>query len=75
MVSKNALRAAANARLMSAGATSLVLCNRRLPINFRYAPFATEIARRCNMSQWAISGSQRNVRFKPPLSLTKMLVS
>jgi hypothetical protein len=30
--------------------TSVVLCNRRLPVNFRYASLATEIARRCDMS-------------------------
>ena len=33
------------------GVTNVVLYNRRLPVNFRYAPFATEIARRCNMSR------------------------
>ena len=32
---------------------SVVLCNRRLPVNFRYALLATEIARRCNMSRRA----------------------
>jgi len=32
-------------------AKSAVLCNRRLPVNFRYALLATEIARRCNMSR------------------------
>ena len=31
--------------------TSIVLADRRLPVNFRYAPFATEIARRFNMSR------------------------
>ena len=32
--------------------TSVALFNRRLPVNFRYAPLATEIARRGNMSRW-----------------------
>ena len=27
---------------------------RRLPAGFRYAPFATDIARHCKMSRWAI---------------------
>jgi len=36
--------------------TSVVLCNRRLPVNFRYALLATEIARRCNMSRRANFG-------------------
>jgi hypothetical protein len=31
--------------------TSVVLRNRRPPVNFRYASLATEIARRCNMSR------------------------
>jgi len=31
------------------GVTSVVFCNMRLPVNFRYAPLAIEIARRCNM--------------------------
>src|SRR4029077_15440592 len=35
----------------------VVLCNRRLPVNFRYALLATEIARRCDMSRRARSGS------------------
>ena len=35
--------------------TSEVLCDRRLPNNFRYARLATEIARRCTMSRSAIS--------------------
>jgi hypothetical protein len=35
------------------GSKSVVLCNRRLPVNFRYALLATEIARRCNMSRRA----------------------
>ena len=33
--------------------TSVALCNRRRPIDFRYAPFATEDAWRCNMSRRA----------------------
>jgi hypothetical protein len=39
------------------GVTSVVLCNRPLPVDFRYAPLATEIAWRCNMSRWAKSRS------------------
>jgi hypothetical protein len=35
------------------GVTSVVLCNGRLPVNFRYAPSATEIAWRRNMSRRA----------------------
>ena len=35
------------------GVRSVALYIRRLPINFRYSPFATEIARRCNMSRRA----------------------
>jgi hypothetical protein len=37
------------------GVKNVVLCNRRLPVNFRYALLATEIARRCNMSRRASS--------------------
>jgi hypothetical protein len=33
--------------------TSVVLSNGRLPVSFRYAPLATEIARHCNMSRRA----------------------
>jgi hypothetical protein len=33
--------------------TSVVLCNRRLPVNFRFAPFATGLMSRCNMSRRA----------------------
>jgi hypothetical protein len=36
---------------------SVVLCNSRLPVNFRYALLATEIARRRNMSRRAMSRS------------------
>jgi len=32
---------------------SVVFCKGRLPANFRYAPLATEIARRRNMSRRA----------------------
>jgi len=28
---------------------SVALSNRRRPVDFRYAPFATEVVRRCNM--------------------------
>src|SRR5262249_51023213 len=31
------------------GVTSVALCNRRRPVDFRYVPFATEDAWRCNM--------------------------
>jgi hypothetical protein len=37
---------------------SVVLCNRRLPVNLRYALVATEIARRCNLSRRAQFGSR-----------------
>jgi hypothetical protein len=30
---------------------SVALCNRRRPVDFRFAPFATEVAWRCNMSR------------------------
>jgi hypothetical protein len=33
-----------------------------LPLDFRNAPFATEIARRCNMSRWANSGLMHRSR-------------
>ena len=33
--------------------TSVAVCDRRLRVDFRNAPFATEIARRCNISRWA----------------------
>jgi hypothetical protein len=33
----------------SACSMSVALCNRRRPVDFRYAPFATEGAWRCNM--------------------------
>jgi hypothetical protein len=36
--------------------TSVALCNRRRPVDFRYAPLATEDAWRCNMSRRAITG-------------------
>jgi len=32
---------------------SVALCDRWLPIDFRYAPFATEVMRRCKMTRWA----------------------
>ena len=32
---------------------SVALYNRRLPVNFRYAPLATEVVWRCNMSRRA----------------------
>jgi hypothetical protein len=41
---------------------NVALCNRRLPVNFRYAPFATEVVRRCNMSLWATIGCRDNVQ-------------
>jgi hypothetical protein len=34
------------------GVKSVVLCNRRLPVNFRSTSLATEIARRRNMTRW-----------------------
>ena len=33
--------------------TGVALCKRRLPVNFRYAPIATEVSWRCNMSRRA----------------------
>ena len=39
-------------------APRVVLCNRRLPVNFRYAPFATNFMRRCNQSRRAKNGSR-----------------
>src|ERR1700746_1323302 len=42
--------------------TSVALCNTRLFVNFRYAPFATEVLWRCNMSRRAISGQLRQQR-------------
>jgi hypothetical protein len=47
---------------MSAWVMSVVLCKRRLPVNFRYAPFATEFVSRCNMSRRANAGSRRFAR-------------
>jgi hypothetical protein len=38
---------------------SAVLCNRRLPVNFRYALLATELVSRCNMSRRAMFGRLR----------------
>ena len=35
--------------------TSVALCDRWLPIDFRYAPFATEVMWRCKMTKWAMS--------------------
>jgi hypothetical protein len=37
---------------------SVVLCNSRRPVGFRYAPFATEDALRGNMSRRANCGSR-----------------
>ena len=31
----------------------VALCDRWLPIDFRYAPFATAVMRRCKMTRWA----------------------
>ena len=36
--------------------TSVALCYRRRPVDFRFAPFATEVVWRCNMSRKATSG-------------------
>jgi hypothetical protein len=36
--------------------TSVALCDRWLPVNFRYAPFTTEVVCRCKMSRRATSG-------------------
>ena len=35
--------------------TSVVLCKRRLRIDFRYTPLATKLARHCNMPRRIIS--------------------
>src|ERR1700741_5101186 len=42
--------------------TSVVFRDRRLPVNVRYAPLATEIARRCKMSRRAIRRHHTLVR-------------
>jgi hypothetical protein len=39
------------------GVKSVALFNRRLPVDVHYTPSATEIARRCNMSRRANTGS------------------
>jgi hypothetical protein len=41
--------------------TSVALCNTRLSVNFRYAPFATEVWRRGNPSLRARCRSRRYV--------------
>jgi hypothetical protein len=38
------------------GVTSVALYDRWLPSDFRYAPFATEVMRRCKMLRRAKSG-------------------
>ena len=38
------------------GVTSVALCDGWLPIDFRYAPFATEVMRRCKMLLRAMTG-------------------
>ena len=45
---------------MSLGVMSVALCNRRRPVDFRYALFATEVVRRCNMSKGNSGLMQRN---------------
>src|ERR1700751_1795130 len=37
--------------------TSVALCNRRLPPNFRYAPLSTEVV---GAAQYVVEGQQRN---------------
>jgi hypothetical protein len=41
------------------GSTSVAPCDRRLPVNFRYPPLATEVVWRRNMSLRAKFGSGR----------------
>ena len=41
------------------GVTSVTLCDRWLPIDFRYAPLATEVMRRCKMLRRAKTGRER----------------
>ena len=41
------------------GVTSVTLCDRWLPIDFRYAPLATEVMRRCKMTLRAMCGRLR----------------
>ena len=43
--------------------TSVALCNRRRPVDFRYAPFATEDAWRCNMSRMGPTTDNRSASF------------
>jgi hypothetical protein len=40
------------------GITIVAPCDRQLPVNFRYAPLATEVVWRCNMSLRAIRRHQ-----------------
>ena len=54
--------------LMSVAVKSVVLCNRQLPVNFRYALLATEIARRCNMSRKANNGNDKLYSMRCPIS-------
>jgi hypothetical protein len=35
---------------------SVALCDGWLPIDFRYAPFSTEVMWRCKMLRWAMCG-------------------
>ena len=39
--------------------TSVILCNTGLPVDFRYAPFAIEVARRC---KYVAMGQQEQTR-------------
>jgi hypothetical protein len=64
---------------------SVALFNRRLLVNFRYAPLATEIARHCNMSRraqavWAnsrrlLTGARDHERLHGASASSKILAS
>jgi hypothetical protein len=45
--------------------TSVALCDRWLPIDFRYAPFATEVMRRCKMTRRANKGQNPSFAHRP----------
>jgi hypothetical protein len=40
------------------GVESVAICNGRTSLDFRYTPLAIKLARHCNMSRWATSGSR-----------------
>jgi hypothetical protein len=50
------------------GVKSVALCNGRLRLDFRYTLLATKLARRCNMSQWAIFGLMHRSKYAVVLS-------